>query len=211
MAGRRRKRKGKGNTLVARKKRQVQNLGRGHLTKMDTLPPEANDIIEWANGELRERKRYQKDIYADFCRKLKEAGIETEISPMAFNRYSTRYAQSYRRMEAAAELVKTLGDRLELSNSVDLLNAVSQLGKTAVLEKLAAAADGELSPDELSKLGRAVKDFATTQRLSNALADEVRRQREKEIAAKIQEEMSKGGVRQDKIDIFKHDVLGLRR
>ena len=43
--------------------------GRGRLSALDLMPPEAEGIVAWAAAELAGRDRTQTDIYAEFVAK----------------------------------------------------------------------------------------------------------------------------------------------
>lgn len=129
--------------------------GRGPLSSIDMLPPEARDDIDWADDQLRERSRTQLDIFEEFNDRLKAKGIGP-ISSSAFNRHSTRMARNNRFVQEINFQIAEAKKLTKNSEPDALIDYMFELFK----EKIYNALDNEnMSSKQLLELTRA---FATT-------------------------------------------------
>src|SRR5690606_17309371 len=113
--------------------------GRGRLSGIELLPPEADDIVIWASRELSKRERTQTDIYAEFRDKLialqGEQGLGFDIPAFSsFNRFSIKQAELGRRLEETRQSSSSLAARLEGIGNEDLTTMVIEALKTLIFE-----------------------------------------------------------------------------
>lgn len=149
-------------------------VGRGQLSSLERLPPEADGIVAWAASELADREKTQTEIYAEFvtrCEQLmREHRGELEFtipSFSSFNRYSIRQARLSRRLDQTREIVKVLAQKHDAQASDDLTIIAGEMIKSVVLHMLGDAADG-IAPKELKNLADAFKSAQVSQNLSSA-------------------------------------------
>ncbi len=148
-------------------------VGRGQLSSLERLPPEADGIVAWAASELADREKTQTEIYAEFvtrCEQLmREHRGELEFtipSFSSFNRYSIRQARLSRRLDQTREIVKVLAQKHDAQASDDLTIIAGEMIKSVVLHMLGDAADG-IAPKELKNLADAFKAAQVSQNLSS--------------------------------------------
>jgi hypothetical protein len=198
--------------------------GRGRLSSIDTLPEECDEDIAWANAELRERKTPQNEILREFNARLADKGIKG-VTKSAFSRYSIRFAQEVRKMEASRQITDVILSRIEPGERSDGMIAATELLKYRILEMVRA----EEEPDP-KLLGGAT---LALQRLSSLTAREAEAQRrdrkdqrdqadrdaqaEREAQARVNAEAAdaatdiarEAGLSADRIAAIRKGVLGL--
>ena len=118
--------------------------GRGRLSSIDLLPPEAEEDVEWAHRELAKRARTIDEIHASFNTRLLAKGI-TPISRSAFHRSSMRLNRMATRLGEVREIAGVLSTRLEDGGDEDLTLMLSETIKVLTYEMLEGA--GELKAD----------------------------------------------------------------
>lgn len=159
--------------------------GRGRLSSIDLLPPEADGAILWAVQELLERERTQADILFELNDKLEVLGCEP-VSKSAFNRFSTRKAAMHRRLSETREIARAVTESLGPESADDVTVMGVQLIKEAILEILER---GQLAPKQVMELSRAMSSAVSAQKHSadnrRAAQDETNKHLEKaaEVAA----------------------------
>ena len=151
----------------------MARAGRGQLSSIELLPPEAEDIVMWAAGELALRERTQTDIYKDFvtrCQALMaehRGELEFRIPAFAsFNRYSLRQARLSRRLDQTRDIVKVLAEKHDAKASDDLTVIAGEMIKSVVLHMLGDASDG-IAPKQLKELADAFRSAQAAQNLSS--------------------------------------------
>jgi hypothetical protein len=161
--------------------------GRGRLSSFETLPPEADDLVTWAAGELAERERTQTEIYAEFVAKceglMKEHRGELEFRIPAFssfNRYSIRQARLSNRLAQTRDIVRALAEKHDAKASDDLTIITGEMIKSLVLHMLGDGADG-IMPKGIMELASA---FKSAQQAQNMSSDRKAKEQAK-LAAKI--------------------------
>lgn len=122
----------------------VAPRGRGRLSSIDLLPPEAEEDIAWAFGELRKRNRTQEEILESFNLRLAVKGLGP-ISKSAFNRAAIRTARMAHRLGEVREIANALSSRFEDGGDESLTLLVSETIKSLVFETLENA--GRLRAD----------------------------------------------------------------
>ncbi|MCK9549617.1 phage protein Gp27 family protein [Aquamicrobium sp.] len=163
--------------------RAPERKGRGRLSSIDLLPEEAEPDVVWAAEELRQGKRLQIDILAEFNARLADRGIGP-ISPSAFGRYSVRKAEQFREMDEIRRISAELSSSLGTGGADELTLAVSAMVKKAAYKMLEG---GKLDPKSVMELARAVQSAASAAKMSaehrRRLEDEFRTRFEKAVDA----------------------------
>lgn len=163
--------------------RAPERKGRGRLSSIDLLPEEAEPDVVWAAEELRQGKRLQIDILAEFNARLADRGIGP-ISPSAFGRYSVRKAEQFREMDEIRRISAELSSSLGTGGADELTLAVAAMVKKAAYKMLEG---GKLDPKSVMELARAVQSAASAAKMSaehrRRLEDEFRARFEKAVDA----------------------------
>lgn len=136
--------------------------GRGRLSSIDQLPPEADPDIQWAVQQLIARDRTQADILFELNDRLAVIGCGP-ISSSAFNRYSMRRAALVRRLEETRRISKAVVEEIGHENSDDMTVALVQLIKDAAMELLE---NGSMNSKSLMELARALSSAMAAQKAS---------------------------------------------
>lgn len=158
--------------------RDQERKGRGRLSSIDLLPEEAEPDVIWAAEELRQGKRIQIDILAEFNARLADRGIAS-ISKSAFGRYSVRKAEQFRELDEIRRISAELTTSLGTGGSDELTLAVAAMVKKAAYKMLEG---GQLDPKSVMELARAVQAAASAAKMSS----EHRRKLEEEFRAKFE-------------------------
>ncbi len=154
-----------------------KDAGRGRLTRIETLPEEAEADLAWLNEELREMKRPQVAILAEFNSRLADHGIGP-ISKGGFSRYSVKKARQWREYDERLRLSKALCESMGPDGADTMAIAVAERIKMAADELLSR---GDLTPKEIGALANANRAAVTAQRH----ATELRRSLESEFAERM--------------------------
>ena len=154
------------------------NEGRGQLSSIDLLPPEADPDVLWASQELMARKRTQADILFELNDRLAVIGCDP-ISKSAFNRYSTRKAALTRRLAETRIIAKTVTEAIGPDGADEVTELAVQLIKQAILEILEG---GRANSKQLMELSRALNSALAAQKTSS----DVRRNVEAEQNARLE-------------------------
>ena len=178
-----------------------RRAGRGRLSSLELLPPEAQDDVAWARVELAKRDRTQAEILVEFNGRLVDRGIEP-VSKSAFNRASVKLAAMANRLAESravfaglapqftaetvdeqtvvlGEMIKLLifdlvqndGDTLSPKGAMELANA-----HLAVIRSQAVSAERrrKLEADFVEKAGKAVDQVAKAKGLSDDMRRDLR-------------------------------------
>jgi hypothetical protein len=191
--------------------------GRGRLSGIELLPPEADEAVAWAAAELRGRDRTQTDIYGEFVGKLEalmaESRGELEFaipSFSAFNRYSIKLSTVTRRLEETREIAATISEKFDAKASDDLTLIAAEAIKTLVFEVLTAAGDAGIDPKGAMQLAAALRSATQAQGVSSARRAQV----EKDFAAKAEAVLDKvaheRGMSAETAEAIKARILGVR-
>lgn len=186
----------------------ADSQGRGRLSSIDLLPPEAQEDILWAYGELRSRKKTQEDILASFNLRLAVKGLEP-ISKSAFNRSAVRTARMSHRLGEVREIATALSSRFEDGGDEDLTLLVSETIKSLVFEILENA--GKLKADGAT--AEMMANFATALK-SAEQAKKVTADTRKVIEANFKKKAEAAidgvkGISSELKENFRRDLLGL--
>lgn len=139
--------------------------GRGRLSTLEMLPEEAEADLVWLNEELRDGKRPQVAILADFNARLADRGIGP-ISKGTFSRYSVKKARQWREYDERLRLSRALCEGMGADGADTMTVAISERIKMAADALLS---EGNLSAKEISALANANRAAITAQRHSAEL------------------------------------------
>lgn len=184
--------------------------GRGRLSSIELLPPEADEAILWAADELRKREKSQLQIHEEFNARLADLGIGS-ISKSAFNRHSMKLAYVARRMENTREITKVLTDKLVVGQEDDLTIMTAELIKTLVFELLNEAGEAGFSPKQAMEMAAAIKSAAAAQHISSTRRQKLEEETENKVDEAI-EQVSKvvTGLTKERASEIRKKVLGVR-
>ena len=188
--------------------------GRGRLSSLELLPPEANAIVAWAASELADREKTQTEIYAEFvtrCQQLMaEHRGELEFKVPAFssfNRFSMRQARMSRRLDQTREIVKVLSQKHDAQTADEVTIIAAEMIKAAVLY---ATGDGEdvMGGKELKALAEALRAAQAAQNMSST-----RKAKETEqLQARLGEAVEKAkGLTAETTEQIKAEILGVTK
>ena len=180
--------------------------GRGRLSSIDLLPPDADAIVAWAFQELKARERLQKDIHVEFNEKLAEIGAGP-ISMSAFNRHSVSIARIARRHEDVRQMTAALTERLEPGQTDDLTIMAAETIKTLVFELLQ---DESLKPKDAMELSRALQSAVNAQRVPLDRKRAQIAQFEQQVDSALGKVATETGLGKDRIAEIRKEFLGLR-
>lgn len=188
--------------------------GRGRLSSLDLLPPEAEEDVIWAYEQINKRKRTQDDIRDSLNTRLIARGLKP-ISRSAFNRAAVRTARMAHRLGEVREIAAAVASKFESGGDEDLTLLVSETIKSVVFEILEKADPARLKPDSftaemLANLALALKNAEAAKKIS---AD-VRTRIEKEFATKtgaaIEQVARAKGLTPETVEAIKAKILGVR-
>ena len=184
----------------------VRKEGRGRLSKIDQLPPEADPHIQWAASELIARDRTQADILFELNDRLEAIGCDP-ISSSAFQRHSTRLAAITRRLNETREIAAAVSKEIGADRADDVTVMLVQLIKQASIELLER---GTLGSKAIKELGQGLQSAVNAQVASakNREAEALRTKRQIEKAASAAAANMKG-FSPETVDAIKAEILGL--
>ncbi|MBA5777463.1 DUF3486 family protein [Stappia sp. F7233] len=181
--------------------------GRGRLSTMEMLPEEADADLAWVNQELRDGKRPQVAILAEFNARLADLGIGS-ISKGAFSRYSVRKARQWREYDERLRLSTALAEAMGPDGADKMTVAISERIKMAADELLSR---GDLSAKEINALASANRAAITAQRHSAELRRLLQAEfdeRMKKAAEDVAEVARKAGVSQETMAEINRRLMG---
>lgn len=187
----------------------ARRKGRGRLSSIDLLPADAEPIITWAYGELRDRTRDQKDILKEFNKKLAKIG-EGPISRSAFSRKSMRLSDLARRLEETREITAALTDRLGAGATDDMTIMVAETLKTLVFELLADSGDAGMSTKAVMELSTALKNTVAAQSVSSKRKREVEEDFKAKASTAIDKVAKAKGLTTEAVAQLRRDILGVK-
>ena len=190
--------------------------GRGQLSSIELLPPEAELIVAWAMQELRARKHTQLDILDEFNKRLRSLAVEIDrpiepISRSAFNRAAIRLATTARRLEETRAIAAVLTERLEPGETDDLTVMVAETIKTLVFEILEGAEDGAIDPKGAMELARALQAATSAQSISSSRRRQVQADFDRKASKAIDDAGKAKGLSAETVEAIKAKVLGVGR
>lgn len=181
--------------------------GRGQLSSIDRLPPEADEFVLEAMQELADRTRTQADILADFNEKLATIG-EGPISRSAFNRASVTQAMALRKQDEKRSLIAALSENTD-AKSMDELNILASSTISMLVLEALMAID---SPNPKETLQLASAHRAAVAASKGSLAE--KRRRDAELETKVDDTLgrlvSEKGMTADTAASIRAQVLGVK-
>lgn len=173
--------------------------GRGRLSTLEMLPEEAEGDLLWLNEELRDGKRAQIAILADFNARLADHGI-APISKGAFSRYSVKKARQWREYDERLRLSKALCEAMGPDGADKMTVAVAERIKMAADEVLSR---GDLTAKEIGQLANANRAAIAAQRHATELRRTLEAEfaeRMKKAAKDVTDVVKQAGVSQETMD-----------
>jgi hypothetical protein len=195
----------------------MASAGRGRLSSLELLPPEANPIVAWAALELADRERTQTDIYGEFvtrCQQLMaEHRGELEFSIPAFssfNRYSMRQARMSRRLDQTRDIVKVLSQKHDPQTADEVTIIAAEMIKAAVLY---ATGDGEdvMDGKELKALAEALRAAQAAQNLSSTRKAKETEQLQARLGEAVDAVAKAKGLTAETAEQIKSEILGVTK
>lgn len=191
--------------------------GRGRLSSLDLLPPEADGLVAAAAQALAGRDQTQTEIYAEFvagCEKLmREHRGELEFRIPAFssfNRFSLRLARLTRRLDQTRSIVSALSEKFDPREADDLTVLTAETIKALVLQLVGEVEHDQIGAKDLMQIAAAFRSAVQAQGLST----ERRAKAEKLFADKAQaavDQVAKAkGLSAETVDEIKAQILGVK-
>lgn len=186
--------------------------GRGRLSSIDLLPPEAEEDVAWAFAQLRERKMTQEEIREQLNLRLKLKGIDP-ISSSAFNRAAVRTARMAHRLGEVREIASALATKFEDGGDEKLTLLVSETIKSLVFELLENAGNLKATPLTAEMVANLATAVASAERAKKISAD-TRKIIEKDFRKKVDDAVDKvgafKGLSPEAKEDFKRLLFGVR-
>lgn len=191
--------------------------GRGRLSSLELLPPEANAIVAWAASELADREKTQTEIYAEFvtrCQQLMaEHRGELEFKVPAFssfNRFSMRQARMSRRLDQTREIVKVLSQKHDAQTADEVTIIAAEMIKAAVLY---ATGDGEdvMGGKELKALAEALRAAQAAQNMSSTRKAKETEQLQARLGEAVETVAKAKGLTAETTEQIKAEILGVTK
>ncbi|WP_276200371.1 DUF3486 family protein [Chelatococcus sp. XZ-Ab1] len=186
--------------------------GRGRLSSIDLLPPEAEEDVAWAFAQLRERKMTQEEIREQLNLRLKLKGIDP-ISSSAFNRAAVRTARMAHRLGEVREIASALATKFEDGGDEKLTLLVSETIKSLVFELLENAGNLKATPLTAEMVANLATAVASAERAKKISAD-TRKIIEKDFRKKVDDAVDKvgafKGLSPEAKEDFKRELFGVR-
>lgn len=186
---------------------------------IDLLPPEVDDLVAWAYGELKSGKRFQQDVLAEFNRRLQvralELGVELPaISKSAFSRSALRLRRLSQRLEETREIAAVLAEKFETGGGEDVTLLVGETIKTLVLEVLENAgnlkADGRTA-EMMANFALAVKSAEQARKVSAETATRIKTDFAKKAEEAVDKVAKTAGLTAETVANLKSQILGIRK
>ena len=195
----------------------ARNQGRGRLSGLQTLPPECDPILAWANDELRGDSRTQQEIYEEFFGRMQrlQAEYHGELefvipSKSAFNRYAIKLATLSRRIDQTREIANELAKSFDAGASDNLTVLAAEAVKTLVFELVTAGGEAGFDPKAAKAMADALRSATLAQNVSTARRHTI----EKEYAAKASAAVDKvaraKGLTAETAEAIKSQILGVK-
>lgn len=181
--------------------------GRGRLSSIDMLPPEAEPDIVWALEQLREHRLPQNTILMEFNERLADKGIEP-ISKSAWNRYAVRKAIQFRRLDEIQRMGGELVKEMDGKAPDEVTIAVAEMLKVAVFEALEG---GTPTTKGIMELSRALQSAVGAQKTSAEYRKKLEQERDAQLAAaaeKVGEIGKRKGVSPEAIAEINRALMG---
>lgn len=190
--------------------------GRGHLSGLERLPPECDEIIAWANEQLRDRSRTQIEIYAEFYDKMqalqRESHGELEFiipSRKSLNRYSIKLASLSRRLDETREIANQLAKSFDAEASDNLAILAAEAIKTLVFELVTAGGEAGFDPKGAKAMADALRSATMAQNVSTLRRQKVETEFASNAAKAVDRVAKAKGLTAETADAIKAQILGV--
>ena len=190
-------------------------MGRGRLNGLELLPPECDEIVAWANEQLRDRSRTQLDIYQEFFDRLQalqrehQGELEFKIpSSKAFNRYSIKLAALSRRMDETRDIANALAKSFDGEASDNLTILAAEAIKTLVFELVTAGGESGLDPKSAKAMADALRSAAAAQGISTSRRQKVEQEFAANAAKAAEKVVKAKGISSEVANLFL-DAMGV--
>lgn len=185
--------------------------GRGKLSTIQQLPPEAQPAVEWAAKELADDDRTQKDILAEFNQRLHDIDPAIEpISKSAFNRHSMRLSLMTHRMAQTREIATAVSQHLGAKTSDDLTIMAAEAIKTLIFELLGDAGEDGIAPLEAVRLATALKQASQAQLISTDRRTKLDSEFHDAASKAVEAVGRKKGISRETVEDIKSSFLGIK-
>lgn len=187
--------------------------GRGRLSSIDLLPPEAEDDVEWAHRELAARARTIDEIHASFNVRLLAKAIPP-ISRSAFHRSSMRLNRMAGRLGEVREIAGVLATRFEEGGDENLTLMLGETIKVLTYEMLEGATDLKANVDTAEMLQRsaaALKAAEDAKRISAHTRQRYVADFTKQANAAVDQVAKKRGLDAGAVEAIKSKFLGIAK
>jgi len=184
--------------------------GRGRLSSIEQLSDECREDIDWAIGELKARKREQKDILEAFNLRLCSKGYEP-VSKSAFNRYSLKLARHWSAMMQVREAAAAVAERFDEEPDGDVGLLIGETIKMLVYEAVSDVPmdDASASIKMLAQAAHALQRLEQARGTNIKTALIKREKFIKDAAAQVEKAMKQNGIGADTIETVKKAILGV--
>lgn len=195
----------------------MASAGRGRLSSLELLPPEANPIVAWAALELADREKTQTEIYAGFVTRCEQlmaehrGELEFRIPAFSsFNRYSMRQARMSRRLDQTRDIVKVLSQKHDPQTADEVTIIAAEMIKAAVLY---ATGDGEdvMDGKELKALAEALRAAQAAQNLSSTRKAKETEQLQSRLGEAVDAVAKAKGLTAETAEQIKSEILGVTK
>lgn len=193
-------------------------MGRGRLSNLQLLPEPCAPIVAWASAELNKNDRSQTDIYKDFVAKLEEIDREfrgeldiTIPSFSAFNRHSLKLAEATHRMNEVRQIVGSLYESYDPTDSDQLTIIASEAIKTLVFEIYMAKGSGGIDPKGAMALATALRSAAQAQNVSTERRQKVEAEFEAKAKEAVKTVQKAKGLSEEAADEILDRILGVTK
>lgn len=196
----------------------MSRKGRGQLSAIERLPPECDDIIDWAENELRDRERTQTEIYEEFFLKMQALQAEHHgelefVIPSfsAFNRHSIRLAVLTRRMEQTSDIAEAIGKRFDAGKSDNLTVMAAEAIKTLVFELITQGGQAGFTPKGAKELADALRSAAQAQSVSTQRRAKVDKEFKADVEKAVDTVAKAKGMSEETAELIKSQILGVKK
>jgi len=174
-------------------------------SSIQQLPPELQSAL---NELLREGRFTLDDILA----KLAElnAGV-APVSRSALGRYAQRAEEQMRRYREAQEVAKVWIDKLEKEPDGDVARLLPEMLRSVAFQTLGNLSDRkeDVEAQEVMFLAKAMKDLASTDRLTQDRILIIRQEVAKKAAVEAVKQAKASGLSDEAAELIRSKVLGV--
>ena len=161
------------------------------------LPPEIRQTID---GLLKAGRTYDEIVA-----KLSE--LDVTVSRSALGRYGKEFKKVGENMLRAREIASVFVEKLGAAPEGNQGRLITELLQTVVFDKLVAG--NSVEADDIFKLARAIRDLATSEKISAERELKIRKEVAGDAADKLAEAAKREGISAATIKKWRREVLGV--